>query len=380
MNQGYYLTLMMGPMAAVAVPRDVVEALESAEVTSTADQRSGFQLTFAAGKMSRIVRELLPAGFFDPTTRVILVLTVAGQATTLMDGVITRHEYAPGNDPGQSKFTVTGVDVSQMMDLIDASGRPWPAMPPEARVALILAQYAVYGIIPNIIPSPLLFIDNPLDKIASQRGTDYQYIRKLAEETGYVFYIEPGPTPGVNFGYWGPEIKFSAPQRALSVNMDAHTNVESLSFSFDGLGKKQFIFYVQIKESKTVIPIPVPDISPLNPPLGIKQPMPLSIEFLNRENDKDATSKRPVVEAAMRGLARTSQAADVITASGSLDVTRYGGVLKSRQLVGVRGAGPAYDGQYYVRSVSHKIGRGSYKQNFSLTRNAHISLTSQVAV
>ena len=37
--------------------------------------------------------------------------------------------------------------------------------------------------------------------------------------------------------------------------------------------------------------------------------------------------------------------------------------------MGVRGAGLAYDGLYYVKSVSHDIQRGSYKQSFQLARN-----------
>ena len=39
---------------------------------------------------------------------------------------------------------------------------------------------------------------------------------------------------------------------------------------------------------------------------------------------------------------------------------------KPRQLVGVRGAGPAFDGLYYVKSVTHNIKRGEYKQSFTL--------------
>ena len=48
-----------------------------------------------------------------------------------------------------------------------------------------------------------------------------------------MFYVDPGPVPGISIAYWGPEIKFGVPQPALNVNMDALTNVESLSFSFD---------------------------------------------------------------------------------------------------------------------------------------------------
>jgi hypothetical protein len=53
-------------------------------------------------------------------------------------------------------------------------------------------------------------------------------------------------------------------------------------------------------------------------------------------------------------------------------------VLKARQLVGVRGAGVAFDGLHYVDSVTHRITRGEYKQSFSLTRNALVSNTPVV--
>ena len=57
----------------------------------------------------------------------------------------------------------------------------------------------------------------------------------------------------------------------------------------------------------------------------------------------------------MIGLAKAAQSAEAVTGKGELDVLRYGSVLKARQLVGVRGAGPAFDGLYYVKSVTHKI-------------------------
>jgi phage protein D len=75
----------------------------------------------------------------------------------------------------------------------------------------------------------------------------------------------------------------------------------------------------------------------------------------------------------MMGLAKASQWAEAVTGEGTLDVLRYGRILKARQLVGVRGAGKAFDGLHYVTSVTHKIQRGSYKQSFQLSRNGLIS-------
>src|SRR5262249_58872206 len=72
--------------------------------------------------------------------------------------------------------------------------------------------------------------------------------------------------------------------------------------------------------------------------------------------------------AAIAGLGALFKTADVITASGQLDVLRYGHIFKARQLAQVRGVGQYYDGKYYVKSVSHSIKRGEYKQTFSLAR------------
>ena len=107
-------------------------------------------------------------------------------------------------------------------------------MPPSARVALILAKYAVFGIVPLVIPSFSIDVPIPTNRIPTHRGTDLAYIESLAAEVGYVFYVEAGPVPGTSIAYWGPEIKVGVPQPALNVNMDAHTNVESLNFRFDG--------------------------------------------------------------------------------------------------------------------------------------------------
>jgi hypothetical protein len=101
-------------------------------------------------------------------------------------------------------------------------------------------------------------------------------------------------------------------------------------------------------------------------------PLPPRIEKLAN------TAHLSAPQALMAGLAYASQHSDSVFGNGKLDVARYGRLLKSRQLVGVRGAGLPYDGLYYVKNVTHEIERGSYKQSFSLARNALISTVPQV--
>lgn len=370
----------MGPVVATPVPKDVIDALQSVQVTTSVGARSGFQLTFTLAKNSQLEKVLIPAGFFDPMIRVILVVTLNGTPNVIMDGLITRQQVTPSNEAGKSTLTVTGEDVSQAMDLIDFSGIPYPAMPAEARVLLCIAKYAMFGIIPIVIPSILINVPIPVKEIPKHQGTDLAYINQLAAEVGYVFYVEPGPAPGTNFGYWGPEVKVGVPQRAITINMDAHTNAESLSFTYDGLSKTLYILFIQELISKAPIPIPIPDITPLNPPLGAKPPLPLHVKLITNEPDQNGTAKYSPIQAALIGVAKAAKGSDVISGTGSLDVLRYGGVLQPRKLVGVRGAGFAYDGLYYVKSVTHNIKQGEYKQSFALSRNALIPTTQSVAV
>lgn len=373
MFKGIHLTLMIGPFVPVPVPRVVLDALTSVQVTTTAGQTSGFQLTFTLSNDSPLhTLFLLSGGSSIPLIRTIIVVTVNGTPEVLMDGVMTNHEVTPGTEPGKSTLTVTGEDLTRVMDYVDFSGIPYPAMPAEARVAMIIAKYAVFGIVPMVIPSVLMDIPNPLERIPRQQGKDLGYIKQLADEVGYVFYIEPGPEPGMSIAYWGPEIKVGMPQPALNTNMDAHTNVESLSFNFDTESKTLPILFIQNQATKAPIPIPVPDITPLSPPLGLVPPIPKQIEPIT------GVANRSPIQAAVIGMAKAAKTSDAVSASGSLDVLRYGHVLKARRLVGVRGAGPAFNGLYYVKSVTHNIKRGEYKQNFTLSRNGLISTVSKV--
>jgi hypothetical protein len=370
---GVDLTLMIGPAVPLPVPRPIVDALQSVSVTNASgDTPSGFELRFSLLEKSHLdVLVGAAGGGMPPIVRVVIYVTVKGSAEVLIDGVMTHYELGPG-DKGGLSLVVKGKDLSAVMDVIEFDGLPYPAMPPVLRVLAVLAKYAVLGVIPITIPSVVEDIPIPIDRIPRHQGTDYKYVKQLARECGYVFYFDPGPLPGTSRAYWGPEVKVGAPQPALNTDMDLFTNVESLSFSFDKEAKELPVVFIHNKETKVPIPIPIPDITPLNPPLGAIPPLPPKITFLSD------TAKQSPISAVMTGLAYAATHADCVGATGSLDVVRYGHILKSRQLVGVRGAGVMFDGLYYVRSVTHDLRRGAYKQSFSLARNGLVSTVASV--
>lgn len=377
--KGIQLTLLMGPVVPVPAPRVVLDALESVQVTTSAGAASGFQLGFQFSARSALNDIFLIAagtggGIGVPPLRVLLVVTINGTPSPLFDGVMTRVEVQAGSNGQPGSLTITGEDLTKVMDMQDWSGLPFPAMPIEARVALLCAKYAAFGLIPLVVPSLFTDVPIPVERIPAQQGTDLQYIRQLAGQVGHVFYIEPGPAPGTNVAYFGPEIKVGVPQPALNVDMDALTNVESLSFSFDPTKGVLPIVFIQNAMTRAPIPIPIPKLNPLQPPLGV-----LSTPISNIKVLKD-TAKMSPMQAISAGLAEASKSQDSVSASGSLDVLRYGRPLKARQLVGVRGAGLAYDGLYYVNSVTSTLKRGEFRQSFQLTRNGLVSITPKVPV
>ncbi|WP_028470004.1 hypothetical protein [Neptunomonas japonica] len=379
MSSAVHMSLMIGPVVPIPVPAMMINALEEATVTSAADSSSGFQLRFKVHSKSELNTIFLIAvgqntSVGTPPLRVVLIVTLNGRPRPLFDGVVTNVEVQAGQNGQPGNITVTGDDLTKVMGLIDFSGLPYPAMPITARVALICAKYAAFGIIP--LPIPALFPDVPIpvERIPAHQGTDLEYLQQLASEVGYVFYIEPGEVPLTNIAYFGPEIKIGPPQPALNHDMDAHSNVESLSFNFDPTKGVLPIVYIQNQLTRAPIPIPVPNINPLQPPLGVLPAPVANIKFM-----KDTAKMNPM-QALSKGLDEAKTSQDAVTGSGSLDVLRYGNILKPRKLVGVRGVGVAYDGLYYVRSVTSTLKRGEFKQSFSLTRNGLISITPRVPV
>ena len=370
----------MGPVIAVPVPSSVLASLAEVEITVNDLEPSGFKLTFSIDKQSPLqLIFLLTGGMPLLFMRCILVATVNGSANVLIDGVITQHEIAPGDKGSNSTLSLLGRDLTAVMDQVNWSGFPFPACPREARVAMLLAKYAFFGVLPLIIPSVMTDISLPIEQIPSQQGSDLQYIRQLADEVGYVFFIAAGPVPGTNTAYWGPQLKVGPVQPALNVDMDAYSNVESMHFKFDQEKSKIPLLYTYVQQLGVSIPIPIPPVNPLQPPLGAIPPIPTNLLPPDLTSFRDDLSKVSIPQAIMMGFAAGAASSEAVTSEGSLDVTRYRGVLSARKLVGVRGAGYCFDGLYYVKNVTHKIKRGEYKQSFTLTRNGLVSTVPTVS-
>jgi hypothetical protein len=361
---GVRLQLLIGANVPRPAPYEVMESFVSLEVRNSDSDRDTFQMTFSLGKDSLIDYGLLLNGYFDPPNRMVIAVLMGVLPEVLLDGVITSHQVIPSNKPGESTLLITGEDISLMLDL-DERSDTHPNQPDSIIVTKLLAKYAKFGIVPVVTPTTDVPIE--INRVPSQQGTDLSYIRLLAQRNGFVFYIEPTPAPGVSQANWGLDNRQGLAQPALAMNMGPQTNVDTpINFNFNALGPVAPQVTVLEPITKTAITIPAP--SGLRPPLALR-PAPSLRTSISRESANLDTG-----QGLLRALSSTTESSDAVTASGEVDAVRYGQAMRARRLVGVAGAGASYNGNYYVRQVTHRIQRGQYTQGFTLTREGRGAL------
>lgn len=376
---GINLGISIGQFVPSPAPRSIAETLQSVEVTFSDDGPSVFQLSFHADRTLGMSLDyaLLSSPLLKTSNRVVLTVTLNGAPYVLLDGIITRQELVHDAELGASTLAITGEDVSVMMDLVEYSIE-YPSMGDAVIAALILAKYSALGVVPLVVPTLSDFVPLALEQVPQQMATDRQQLKQLAAQHGYVFYVQPGPGYLVNTAYWGPPPRTGAPQRALTVDMGPATNVETISFQYDALAPTLVVGFVQ--DAITELDVPVATIGPSVtrlPPLASQPALPTNLPFA-RYRQFTGTGLN-ALQAYDCAQSVTDQSTDqVVTVQGTVDAVRYGAILQAPGIVGVRGAGYSYDGNYYVKRVSHKIRRGEYKQEFTLTREGVGSLVMEV--
>lgn len=362
---GTQLTFWVGASVPAPPGPAVLEALDRVEVTHSDEGRSGFQITFRVGRDASTPLDyaLLSSQQLQPCSRILLMVTFAAFPEVLMDGIITNQQLTPGQEPGTSTLTITGEDVSLMMDLEEKSVEH-PAQDETVIANKLIGSYAQFGLVPTVIPPPTIDVPSPTERTPVQQSTDLQYLQDMAARFGYVFYVTPGPAPLTNTGYWGPPVRTGVPQKALSVNLGSDTNVATIDFQYDAL--RPTAVAGQVRDPVLGLTLPIPSLGSTRIPL-VSQPASTTQSCIRTQQFRE--SGLSTTQAFARAQGRTDASGDeTVTATGQLDALRYEALLKPRGLVGLRGAGYSYDGWYYVKSVTHNIEKGEYTQQFTLTR------------
>jgi hypothetical protein len=380
------LSLRIGPGTPPPAPGRLMRALRNVEVTQQDSAPCGFQLTFSA----EIVTGEEPFSIVDdpllaPFNRVLVRTAVDGVASTLIDGFITHQQYLPANGPPGSSFVVTGEDVSVKLDMVDWS-REFPAFPDAMTAEEILAPWAVLlGLLPEVVPTPTSLV--PVQSVPQQAETDRALLLRLAQQNGYIFYVRPGEEPFTNVAYWGPPQREEAPGALLDVAVGAASSVDSMQAQYNALAPVTYFGYAIETLIEPFLPVPILTIdSSRTPPLSSEPALTIdNLASLSTRHELWRQDQLDPITANLRAQALTDISTDgVVQASCEVSVARLGKVIAAPGMVGVRGVGHAYDGLYYLKSATHRIGLGhdqgwDYTQQLTMTREGVGATTSTMS-
>jgi phage protein D len=288
--------------------------------------------------------------------------------TPLLEAYVVDVATTFASDPGSSEITVTAMDPTVLMHL-EEKVKPWPDVA-DSDVASAIFSDAGYQFSPVVEPTGLAHQEN--DHTLLQRGTDIQFLQKLAARNGYECYVEINAAGTVE-GHFHPPKPEGAPQGTLTVNSGSATNVDKFTARYDMLGPAVAQGATIDADSGSTQPGDAAEATHTTG-MGAVATTPADRPRKVLLSGLGMTQSAEVQRYAQSVVDRSSWS---IHAEGELSTVGYGAVLRAKTPVMVRGVGQQFSGRYYVQRVLHSItGDGNWTQKFTLHRNA-IGLTKR---
>lgn len=304
---------------------------------------------------------VLDDNLFPRLTPIAAEIVIGGTKTPLFDGFVIETQASFSNEPGRSVLTVVAMDPTVLMHL-EEKVKAWPNMA-DSDVASAIFSDAAYNLTPVVETTPWQRQED--EQTLIQRGSDIQFLRRLADRNGYECFVELNDSTGQAEGHFHPPKHNATAQGVLSVNLGEATNVNAFSARFDMLGP-------------TTAEVTGLDVSSGNDQQSTITST--SLQDLGKSQTLPQDRPRKVLLVGT-GMAQTGELQPLaqavvdrsswaIRAAGELNTLAYGGVLRAKRPVEVRGAGQQFSGTYYVERVLHSFSGDGYTQRFELRRNA----------
>lgn len=345
-------------------PADLLGAIQQIEVEDHSEMADMLRLRIACSvKANGNSWKIVDDAMFDRLTSVKLSVTVgSGPAVPLINGYVIENDIDFSNQPNESVLSVVAMDPTVLMHL-EERVKAWPNMA-HSDVASAIFSGSNYGFTPVVTATN--YTPHEDDYSLIQRGTDIQFLTHLAEANGYECFIDLNEKTGDVEGHFHPPKTDNTPQATLSVNMGSATNVNRFRARYDMLSPTQASATVVDYEQKSNEPgqADSSNQSELGSTESASTDRPRKVLLSGLGLGHAAEVQR----VAQSVVDRSSWA---ITAEGELNTAAFGGVLRAKEPVMVRGVGQEFSGRYYVYKVVHVIASdGTYVQRFTLRRNA----------
>jgi phage protein D len=349
-------------------PPELIDVIQRLEVEDHAEMADMVRLSVAIA-----IRDgcgswnVVDENTFQRLTKLRIDVNVgSGKTEPLIEAYVIETNADFANQPGQSVLNVVAMEPTAKMNL-EEKVRPWPNMA-DSDIAEQIFRDCKFNT-DNIDQTQPTRDEN--DHTEMQRGTDIQFLQRLAQRNGFEIYVELNPETGVVEGHFHAPRLQQNPQGVLSVNMGSATNVNSFHARFDMVQPATAQAHnVDIHSSEQQTG---QSDSQQDKPLGSAPTVPAGDARQVLISGTGLSDTGELQTAAQAEVDRTSWA---ITAEGEVNTVAYGDVLRAKRPVLVRGAGRQFSGIYYVERVLHSFTGDGYTQQFSLRRNA-AGLTGQ---
>jgi hypothetical protein len=279
-----------------------------------------------------------------------------GDFVPLIDGPLVAQRMTMSASPNQSMLTLVVHDDSVLLNQIESVSVY------EELAASDIAEilFAEAGLEPQVDSTPAA--GGSLERAVVQRGTAMQLLRDLARHHGMALRVVPGPAPGTSIGVFEAIDLDGVDLPELLVTGESR-NLDQISIEFDGL--RPFAAVAGTVDAGSLEVLRAEAVQSSQTTLGdeaahmIVEPAQV-LMARTRETASDLDSA--VVAAA-------DAASWAFTATGEVDSSAYPAVLQPYATVTLAGAGPM-SGRYLIAQVNHMIDDQSYRQQFTVRRNA----------
>jgi phage protein D len=348
-----------------AIDDDFYKSMGSLEVEENIDLPGAFQFSLPVSRTSDGDLTYVSDGRVKPFVNVAVVATPdGGAAQCIFDGFVLSHKLHIQTGVVNSTLEVWGQDASWLMNL-EEKVKEWVDVTDAGAANAIFGDY-------GIRPSP----DNSTDDSPShtedghslmQRGSDIQFLRRLARANGKFCRVACADKPGNRIGYFAKPKLDGDPSVTLKLNDPEAWNVDSLDLTWDvmrptAVKARQALFNDNDENG----------VSGDTSDSGLKL---LDAQSLAAFSTKTMTAllTTPVDdggELTLRAQAVLRDAGWFLRCEGEADVSRLNAVLRVGDLVQIEGIGSLHSGSFLVWSVRHSISSNAHKMKFVLVRNA----------
>lgn len=272
-------------------------------------------------------------------------------------GFITEPKPVYPNSGGETTLELTVQDESSALDR-EQMRTVWGEDAPMSDLDILTELISPLGIGPASDSG-----QGQSSRALSQDATPIVFLRERASANGYDLIFSEGEV------YFGPRRLDGEAQAAIMVYAGKSTNCLSLEINDDGQRPDavRFDHAPQEDGAETVTETVTADVPELGDTPVAAEGADLgtpSVWRVSREGDETEEELRA------RAQALVNDHSFRITATGEIDGSLYGHVLKVGRTVTLDGTGQRYGGVYFVDKVMHAFSPEGYRQQFELMRNA----------